>query len=145
MSWPKAPFLPAGPGQRNIRINAQPTHLKDILKHAIKCLIRDCAFKHGYIPVDSQTECLVRILVLLAKALDRPYYTERVQKDTVIQGVVCDLVCLVVLSASKILIQSNCSLWDVFPSTVPTSNGLRSAWLPMGIAFQITRRSEKSK
>ncbi|KAN0132479.1 hypothetical protein V8E53_009738 [Lactarius tabidus] len=91
VSWPKAPFLPAGPGQRNIRINAQPTHLKDILKHAIKCLIRDCAFKHGYIPVDSQTECLVRILVLSAKALDRPYYTEWVQKDTVIQGVVCDL------------------------------------------------------
>ncbi|KAF8267552.1 hypothetical protein EI94DRAFT_1801555 [Lactarius quietus] len=35
-NWPGAPYLPAGPGQRNICINLQPVHLKNILKHAVK-------------------------------------------------------------------------------------------------------------
>jgi len=90
--WRHAPYLPAGPGQRNICINAQPVHLKAILKHTIKCLTRDCAFKHGYIPVERQTACLVRILDLSAEKMNRPYYTERVQKDPQLQRVICDLV-----------------------------------------------------
>ncbi|KAN0131210.1 hypothetical protein V8E53_010914 [Lactarius tabidus] len=89
--WRHTPYLPAGPGQRNICINAQPVHLKAILKHTIKCLTQDCAFKHGYIPVEQQTECLVRILHLSAEKMNRPYYTERVQKDSLLQRVICDL------------------------------------------------------
>ena len=90
--WPRAPFLPAGPGQRNLCINAQPVHLKAILKYAVKCLTRDCAFKHGYIPVEEQTDCLLRILTSAAAKMNRPYYSERVQKDSLLQRVICDLV-----------------------------------------------------
>ncbi|KAF8258062.1 hypothetical protein EI94DRAFT_1708359 [Lactarius quietus] len=90
-NWPGAPYLPAGPGQRNICINSQLVHLKDILKHAIKCLTQDCAFKHGYIPIEKQTECLVRILSELAEDMNRPYYSVWVQRDSHIQRVLCDL------------------------------------------------------
>ena len=90
--WPRAPFLPAGPGQWNLCINAQPVHLKAILKYAVKCLKRDCAFKHGYIPVEEQTDCLIRILTSAATKMNRPYYTERVQKDGLLQRIICDLV-----------------------------------------------------
>ncbi|KAN0129815.1 hypothetical protein V8E53_012287, partial [Lactarius tabidus] len=68
-----------------------PVHLKAILKHTIKCLTQDCAFKHGYIPVEQQTECLVCILHLSAEKMNRPYYTEQVQKDSLLQRVICDL------------------------------------------------------
>ncbi|KAN0133851.1 hypothetical protein V8E53_008346 [Lactarius tabidus] len=49
------------------------------------------SFTHGYIPVEQQTECLVRILHLSAEKMNRPYYTERVQKDSLLQRVICDL------------------------------------------------------
>ena len=90
--WPRAAYLPTGPGQRNICINSQPVPLADILKHAVKSLKRDCAFKHGYIPVEQQTECLVRILISSAEALGNEYYTERVKTDPLIQRVISDLV-----------------------------------------------------
>jgi hypothetical protein len=67
-------------------------HLRSIIKYTIKSVIRDCAFKHGYIPVEQQTDCLVCILIMSAEKLNRLYYTERVKKDTLIQRVVCDLV-----------------------------------------------------
>ncbi|KAF8258347.1 hypothetical protein EI94DRAFT_1708082 [Lactarius quietus] len=46
-SWLGAPYLPAGPGQCNICINSQLVHLKEILKHTVKSLTQECAFKHG--------------------------------------------------------------------------------------------------
>ena len=67
-------------------------HLKDLLKYIVKCLIRDCAFKHGYIPVEQQTDCLVGILTLAAEKMNVPYYSERVLKDSIIQRVICNLV-----------------------------------------------------
>ena len=90
--WPRAPYLPAGPGQRNICIYAQPVHLKDLLKYTVKCLTRDCAFKHRYIPVERQTDCLVGILTTAAEKMNVPYYTERVLNDDLIQRVICSLV-----------------------------------------------------
>ena len=90
--WPHAPFLPAGPGQRNLCINVQPVHLKAILKYAVKCLTQDCAFKHGYIPVEEQTDCLLCILTSAAAKMNRPYYSEWVQKDSLLQRVICDWV-----------------------------------------------------
>ncbi|KAF8258351.1 hypothetical protein EI94DRAFT_1708075 [Lactarius quietus] len=89
--WPRALYLPARPGQRNICINVQPVPLSAILKDYVKCLIRDCAFKHGYIPLDRQRDCLVRILIESAVKLDKGDYTLRCQKDPVLQGLVCDL------------------------------------------------------
>ncbi|KAF8259178.1 hypothetical protein EI94DRAFT_1813774 [Lactarius quietus] len=89
--WPRALYLPARPGQRNICINAQPVPLLAILKDCVKCLIRDCAFKHGYIPLDCQRDCLVHILIESAVKLDKGDYTLRCQKDPVLQGLVCDL------------------------------------------------------
>ncbi|KAF8260452.1 hypothetical protein EI94DRAFT_1811668 [Lactarius quietus] len=90
--WPLVPYLPAQAGQCNICINLQPVHLKAILKHAVKCVIRECAFMHGYMPVNQQTDILVNILISSAGKLNIPYYTEWVQKDTLIQRDVCDLV-----------------------------------------------------
>ncbi|KAF8257936.1 hypothetical protein EI94DRAFT_1816484 [Lactarius quietus] len=69
----------------------QPPDLKDILKEAIRVLHRDCAFKHGYIPVDLQMDCLVRILVEAATKLNRGDYTLRAQTDAILQRMACDL------------------------------------------------------
>ena len=85
--------------------------LTDILKHTIKSLIRDCAFKHGYIPVERQTECLLRILISSAEKLNQPYYTERVKTDPLIQRVICDMVgplCSCIQILIQMLAQRTC-------------------------------------
>ncbi|KAF8267475.1 hypothetical protein EI94DRAFT_1700973 [Lactarius quietus] len=90
--WKRAPFFAPGKGQCNLCINVQPPDLKDILKEAIRVLHRDCTFKHGYIPVDSQTDCLVHILIEAATKLNRGDYTLRAQTDAILQRMACDLV-----------------------------------------------------
>ncbi|KAF8258700.1 hypothetical protein EI94DRAFT_1620474, partial [Lactarius quietus] len=89
--WRCTPFFAPGKGQHNLCINVQPPDLKDILKEAIRVLHHDCSFKHRYIPVDSQTDCLVRILIKAATKLNRGDYTLRAQMDAILQRTASDL------------------------------------------------------
>ncbi|KAF8259732.1 hypothetical protein EI94DRAFT_1812844 [Lactarius quietus] len=89
--WRCAPFFAPGKGQRNLCINAQPPNLKDILKEAIRVLHHNCTFKHGYIPVDSQMDCLIHILIEAATKLNRGDYTLRAQTDAILQRTASDL------------------------------------------------------
>jgi hypothetical protein len=90
--WPRAPVCPPGSRQRNICINMQPEDFKAILKAGIRSLTCSCAFKRGYIPVDLQTEYFVQLVITSAVNLNKPQYAVRLQKDSILQKEISDLV-----------------------------------------------------
>ncbi|KAH9164277.1 hypothetical protein EDB89DRAFT_1859379, partial [Lactarius sanguifluus] len=80
-----------GPKQRNILINMQPEDFRAILKEGMQSLLRYCAFRQGYIPVDAQTDHFIELLIKSATRLNKPHYGVRLQKDAFLQKEVCDL------------------------------------------------------
>ncbi|KAH8989510.1 hypothetical protein EDB86DRAFT_2831560 [Lactarius hatsudake] len=69
----------------------QPEDFRAILKEGMQALLRHCAFRQGYIPVDAQTDHFVELLIKSATRLNKPHYVLRLQKDTFLQKEVCDL------------------------------------------------------
>ncbi|KAH9006298.1 hypothetical protein EDB86DRAFT_3070329 [Lactarius hatsudake] len=89
--WPHAPICPPGPKQRNILINMQPEDFRAILKEGMQALLRHCAFRQGYILVDTQTDHFIELLIKSATRLNKPHYVLWLQKDAFLQKEVCDL------------------------------------------------------
>ncbi len=123
----------------------QPVDFKAILKDGIRCLTRNCAFHQGYMPVDVQTEYFIRLLVKSATKLNKPHYVVRLQKDTVLQKEVCDLVSPYLVPPAQGLIHGALSLMDVFHTIAPPSSGSHLILSHMGMDLRMTSQHGQNK